>query len=210
MRALVACLAGAALCIICACALSPASVDQFDASTVKADQKVVYGRFQVIEKGRGDVTDRCMLWFRPPLDNSALILPPSGYFAQIVDVDDLRLYKFQCNLDQGLMIEDIRYLFYDQTGPRTRNYLGHITFSIIAWDPGIDYSDAILKGVMRGLGVTTAPLKIKPGIESKADFTVDDRQADAQATYKKQFGADELADHKNLLYFKIDKTLFEW
>jgi hypothetical protein len=207
LRAWMACLAGAALCILGACSLPPDRVDQFDASALRADQKVVYGRLQVFENGSVDVTDRCMVWFRSPLTNSSLVLPASGYFAQVVDVNDLRLYKLQCKLDEGLTIDGIEFMFYDQTGPHTKNYLGHITFSIDAWDPGIDYSDAVRKGVLRGLGETTAPLEIKPGIESKLDFTVDDRQADAQAVYNKQFGADYLADHKNLLYFKIDEDL---
>ncbi len=71
----------------------------------------------------------------------------------------------------------------------------------------IDYSDAVRKGVLRGLGETTAPLEIKPGIESKLDLTVNDRQAEAQAVYNKQFGTDDLSDHKTLLYFKIDEDL---
>ena len=204
LRAWMVCLAGAALCFLGACSLSPARVDQYDASALRADQKVVYGRLQVFENGRVDVTDRCMVWFRSPLTNSALVLPASGYFAQVVDVDDLRLYKLQCKLAEGLTIDGIEFMFYDQTGPHTKNYIGHIAFSIDAWDPGIDYSDAVRKGVLRGLGETTAPLEIKPGIESQLDFKVDDRQVEAQVAYNKQFGADDLADHKNLLYLKFD------
>ena len=204
------CLIGAVLLSLEACSLSPTRVDQFDASTLRMDQKVVYGRLKVYEDGKSDVTERCMVWFRKPLNNVSLVLPASGYFAQIVDSDDLRLYKLQCKLDEGLVIEDIRFLFYDQSGPRMKNYLGHITFSIDAWDPGIDYSDAIIKGTLKGLGVTTAPLIIKPGIKSKSGVTVKDEQVDAQDEYNKQFGADDLPDHKNLLYFKVDEALYKF
>lgn len=200
----------ALFCIIEACSLSRYRVEQFDASYVREDQKVVYGRIQVLEDGSVDVTDRCMVWFRRPLHYSSLVLPVSGYFAQVVDVDDLRLYKLQCKLDEGLVIEDIRFLFYGQAGPGTKNYLGHITFLIDPWDPGIDYSDAIEKGILRGLGATTAPLKIKVGIESRYDYFVDDEQSDAQSAYNSQFGADDLADHKNLLYFEIDEDLYKF
>ena len=106
-----------------------------------------------------------------------------------MDVGDVRLYKLQCRLDEGLTIEDIRFTFNDQTGPRTKNYLGHITFSIDPSAPGISFGDAIRNGALRGLGVTTVPLYIKPGVESKSDVTVDDEQA----VYNTQFRADDLA-----------------
>ena len=210
LRAGMVYLTGTLLWITAACSLSPYRVEQFDASSVRTDQKVVYGRIQVLEDGSVDVTGRCMVWFRRPLHNSSLVLPASGYFAQVVDVDDLRLYKLQCKLDEGLVIEDIRFLFYNQAGPGTKNYLGHITFLIDPWDPGIDYSDAIEKGILRGLGATTAPLEIKVGIESRYDYFVEDEQSDAQSAYHSQFGADDLADRKNLLYFKIDEDLYKF
>ena len=210
LRAWMVFLTGVLLWITAACSLSPYRVEQFDASSVRADQKVVYGRIQVLEDGIGDVTDRCMVWFRRPLHHSSLVLPASGNFAQVVDVEDLRLYKLQCKLDEGLVIEDIRFLFYDQAGPRTKNYLGHITFLIDPWDPGIDSSDAIEKGILRGLGATTAPLKIKSGIESRYDYYVDDKQSEAQSAYDSLFGSDDLTDRKNLLYLKIDVELYKF
>lgn len=195
--------------VACSCSLTPTRVDQFDAAKVGPHEKAVYGNLRVLERGRTDVTDRCMVWFRTPLTNTALVLPASGDFAQVVDADDERLYKLQCKLDEGLVIEDIRFLFYEQRGPGTRNYLGHITFSIDPKDPGIAWGDAAMKGALRELGATTAPLEIRPGITSDSDVGVANRHAAAQSFYEERFGDDALVDGTTLLHFRFVKELYE-
>jgi hypothetical protein len=194
-------------CAAASCALTPARVDDYDAGAVGSDQKAVYGRIQVSETGRGDVTDRCLVWFRDPLTNTGMQLPESGYFAQVVKASDVRLYKLQCKLDAGLVIEDTRYFFYDAPDPGTRVYVGHISFSIDPRNPGLDYGDAVLKGAQRSLGATTAPLDITPDIDSRSTLEVTDRKADALRFYREHFGDDGLADRKSLIYFKREKSL---
>lgn len=193
--------------VVC-CSLTPVRVNDYDADEVAAEKKAIYGRIQVLENGTTTVTDRCFVWFRDPLTNTGLRLPASGYFAQVVDADDVRLYKLQCKLDAGLVIEDIRYLFYDATAPGTRTYVGHVTFSIDPHNPGIDYADAVAKGALKALGATTAPLVITPGVDSKSSIDVVDEQADAQRFYHERFGDDGLASRKSLIHFKLDKSLY--
>jgi hypothetical protein len=195
-------------CAVASCSLTPIRVDDYDPGALGSDEKAIYGRIQVTESGRGNVTDRCFVWFRDPLTNTGLRLPTSGYFAQVVDASDVRLYKLQCKLDAGLVIEDIRYLFYDAADPGTRVYVGHISFSIDPHDPGIDYGDAVAKGALKALGATTAPLDIRPGIDSKSSVEVADRKADALRFYRERFGDDGLADRESLIYFKLDESLY--
>jgi len=194
-------------CAAASCSLSPARVDDYDAGGVGSDQKAVYGRIQVSETGRGDVTDRCLVWFRDPLTNAGLQLPASGYFAQVVKASDVRLYKLQCKLDAGLVIEDTRHFVYDAPDPGTRTYVGHISFWIDPRSPGLDYGDAALKGAQRSLGATTAPLDITPDIDSRSSLEVTNQKADALRFYREHFGEDGLADRESLIYFEPESSL---
>lgn len=194
-------------CAAASCSLSPSRVDDYDAGGVGSDQKAVYGRIQVSEIGRGDVTDRCLVWFRDPLTNTALQLPASGYFAQVVKTSDVRLYKLQCKLDAGLVVEDTRQFVYAASDPGTRVYVGHVFVSIDPRNPGLDYGDAVLKGSRRSLGATTAPLDITPDIDSRSTLEVTDQKADALRFYREQFGDDGLTDRKSLIHFEPKKSL---
>jgi hypothetical protein len=183
-------------------------VDDYDAGGMGAGKKAIYGRIRVLESGRTTATDRCFVWFRNPVTNTGLRLPASGYFAQVIDADEVRLYKLQCELDAGLVIEDIRYLFYDGTTPGTRTYVGHIAFSIDPDNPGIDYADAVVKGALKSLGATTATLGIAPSIDSRSSIEVADEQADAQRFYREHFGDDGLASRKSLIHFELGDSLY--